>query len=77
MTAHRTPTPIAQKKPVEAVVVASDTSRLPSSRDMMLPEPCPNIKPTACMIAMNPNTTPTAPLALVPSCPTNAVSTRL
>ena len=39
--------------------------------------PCPNMKPNAWMTAMKPNTTPTAPLALVPRLLTKAVSTRL
>ena len=35
------------------------------------------MNPTACSIDIYPNTIPTAPLALLPSLPTNAVSTRL
>ena len=44
---------------------------------MMTPEPIPIVKPTACMMAMTENTTPTAPAALVPSLDTNQVSAML
>ncbi len=63
--------------PSDAWQDALFTSFCASLREIMLPEPCPNINPKACMTAMNPNTTPTAPLALVPSRPTKAVSARL
>ena len=42
--------------------------------DIMLPAPCPHKKPNAWRIAMKPNTIPVAPLALVPSLLTKAVS---
>ena len=48
-----------------------------NSGERMLPPPCPNVKPKAWIIAIKPNTMPTAPLALVPSLPTKAVSTIL
>ena len=44
---------------------------------MLLPAPWPNMKPTACNIAIMPKTTPVAPEALVLICPTNQVSTTL
>ena len=72
-----TPMPKEQMIPVDATRDARSVSRAPSSRAEMLPEPCPNMKPTAWMMAMNPKTTPMAALWLVPSCPTKAVSTRL
>ena len=43
----------------------------------MVPEPCPSIKPSACMIAIRLETTPTAPEALVEMRPTKKVSARL
>ena len=57
--------------------IAVSVSRAPSMRAMMLPAPCPNMKPTAWMMLMYPKMTPTAPLWLVPSLPTKAVSTML
>jgi hypothetical protein len=65
------------KQPVEAVLEAASVSLAPRALEMILPEPWPNIKPKAWIIAINPKTMPTAPLALVPSLPTKAVSTRL
>ena len=63
--------------PVDATTLASSTFFCPSRRAMMLPEPMPYMKPNAWMMDIKPKTMPTAPLALVPSVPTNAVSTRL
>ena len=40
----------------------------------MLPEPMPRVKPIAWKIAISEKTTPTAPLALVPSWETKYVS---
>ena len=44
---------------------------------MMPPAPWPSIKPSAWMMAIRLETTPTAPDALVDSCPTKKVSARL
>ena len=41
---------------------------------MTLPAPMPSVKPVAWKMAMRQKTTPTAPLALVPSCETKYVS---
>ena len=47
----------------------------PSSREMKFPLPCPKKNPTAWMIAIMENTTPTAPVALLLfSIPTKKVS---
>ena len=64
----------ARKKPVEASTLAVSSSCIPNFREIILPQPCPNINPNACKIAINPNTIPTAPLALLPNVPTKAVS---
>ena len=74
MTAPQTKDP---KKPEEAYTEARSVSRPPSALAMALPAPWPNMKAKAWMIDMNPKTIPTAPEALLPSCPTKAVSTRL
>ncbi len=74
MTAPHTKEPA---KPEEAYTEARSVSRPPRALEMALPAPWPNIKAKAWMIDMNPNTMPTAPEALLPSCPTKAVSTRL
>lgn len=55
------------KKPADALTEALCLSFIPRALESMLPAPCPNIKPIAWMIDINPNTIPTAPLALVPS----------
>lgn len=55
------PTKKAVKKPVAAMRCASCVSPAPSTRDMWLPDPWPNMNPTACMMAINGKTTPTAP----------------
>ena len=49
----------------------------PSLLDIFAPAPCPNIKPKACNIAINPKTIPTAPVALVPTVETKYVSAML
>ena len=72
-----TPVPKEHRMPVEATRDAASGSRAPRSLAEMLPEPMPNMKPTAWMSAMKPKTTPMAALWLVPSRPTKAVSTRL
>jgi hypothetical protein len=58
---------MAQKKLVEAYFPALSTSFAPRRRDITLPAPWPNMKPTAWIMDIRPNTMPTAPLALVPS----------
>ena len=50
----------AAKKPVAAMLLASSKFCFPSSREMKLPLPWPKKKPTAWMMAMRENTTPTA-----------------
>ncbi len=60
----------AQTKLVEAKRDALSTSLAPSLREIILPAPCPNINPKAWIIAISPNTIPTAPDALVPIRPT-------
>ena len=67
----------AVKKLVEANFVAAWVSWLPRLRLMMPPAPWPSIKPSAWMMAIRLETTPTAPDALVDSCPTKKVSARL
>ena len=66
-----------KKKLVEANTRALSTSCPPSLRLMLLPAPCPNINPNALMIAISANTTPVAPLTLVPSWLTKKVSAML
>ena len=58
---------ICIKKLVDANIRASSTLFAPSLLDIFAPAPCPNIKPKACNIAINPKTIPTAPVALVPT----------
>ena len=76
-TESRTPKPRAKKNAVEVVTQASSLRFWPSSRETMLPAPWPNMKPKAWMMDMKAKTMPTAPLALVPSWPTKAVSAML
>ena len=59
---------------VDANLLALSRSLFPSFLDMILPAPCPNINPKACRMAIRLNTTPTAPLALVPKRLTKYVS---
>ena len=66
---------MAVKKPVAAMLEASSKFCRPSSREMKLPLPWPKKKPTAWMMAIRENTTPTAPVALLLfSIPTKKVS---
>ena len=67
------PIPNDRQKPVEAALVASSVFFAPSLRESMLP----HMKATACNMVMKLNTMPVAPLWLVPSVPTKAVSTML
>ena len=76
-TPSAAPAPTAVKKLVEAKREAAGASPLPSLRLMMLPAPCPSIKPMAWMTAIRLDTTPTAPDALVEIWPTKKVSARL
>ena len=55
-----------KKKLVDANLRALSTSCAPSLRLILLPAPCPNMKPKALIIAIRANTTPVAPLTLVP-----------
>ena len=68
------PVRIDRKKLVDANLLALSRSLFPSFLDMILPAPCPNINPKACRMAIRLNTTPTAPLALVPKRLTKYVS---
>ena len=77
MTVMQSPRSRAVKKAVEATRSASSFFSCPSRREMLLPEPMPRVKPTAWMIAIRENTTPTAPVALVPSWLTKKVSAML
>ena len=63
-----------KKKLVDANLRALSTSCAPSLRLILLPAPCPNMKPKALIIAIRANTTPVAPLTLVPSWLTKKVS---
>ena len=74
---NTTPAIIAEKKPVVAMRRAESTSPLPSAREIKLPEPCPNVKPSAWMMLISGNTTPTAAVADVPMRPTKNVSAML
>ena len=76
-TASTTPNTRAVKKLVDANRVAAVVSRLPRLRLMMVPAPWPSIKPSAWMMAIRLETTPTAPDALVEIWPTKKVSARL
>jgi len=55
------------RKALVATPSASSFRRAPRSRAVQLPAPIPTVKPTAWMMAISENTTPTAPAALVPS----------
>ena len=66
-----------RKKLVEANTRALSTSWAPSFRLILLPAPCRNINPKALMMAISANTTPVAPLTLVPSWLTKKVSAML
>ena len=74
---NKTPAKNAKKKPVDAISRAAERSLRPRARETKLPEPCPKKNPTACKIAITGNTTPTAAVALVLSCPTKYVSAML
>ena len=76
-TVMSSPAPKEQKKLVVAKREALSTSWAPRRRLMMDPAPWPNMKPKAWMMAMRPNTMPTAPEALMPTRPTNQVSAML
>ena len=69
-TAITTPTPKQQKNPEDSRWDASSCRCSPRALDMALPEPWPKKSPVAMMMAMRENTTPTAPVALVPINPT-------
>jgi molybdate transport system ATP-binding protein len=58
---------IQMKKLLDAKRPALSTSLAPSFLLMLLPAPCPYMKPKACKTAMRVNTMPVAPLALAPS----------
>ena len=74
-TQMRRPVARAAKKPVAAMLEAVSVFCLPSSREMKLPLPWPKKKPTAWIMAIMENTTPTAPVALgLFSIPTKKVS---
>lgn len=76
-TAIKAPKKSELKKLVDANIRASSTLFAPSLLDIFAPAPCPNIKPKACNIAINPKTIPTAPVALVPTVETKYVSAML
>ena len=76
-TPSTAPAPMAVKKLVEANRDALWVSPLPRLRLMTLPAPCPSMNPMAWITAIRLDTTPTAPEALVDSCPTKKVSARL
>ena len=63
-----------RKKLVEAKILALSTSLPPSFLLILLPAPWPSINPKAWIIAIRANTTPVAPLALVPRRLTKKVS---
>ena len=65
------------KNAVEASLSARFSSRLPSARLIMLPEPWPNMRPIACSINVSVAVMPMAPLALVPNRLTKKVSAML
>ncbi len=46
------PKDIADRKPVEAMRVARSWSRAPSEREILLPDPWPNMNPIACRMTM-------------------------
>ena len=74
-TQMRSPVNRAEKKPVAAMLEAESVLRRPSSREMKLPLPWPKKKPTAWIMVIMENTTPTAPVAaLLFSIPTKKVS---
>ncbi len=67
----------ASAKPVAAASFACRVSPAPRRRDMKLPEPWPQKKPKALMIAMTEKTMPTAAVACVDMRPTKKVSAML
>jgi hypothetical protein len=54
-----------RKKPEAAIAPPPQSGGAPSIREMVLPEPWPKKKPTAWIMAIRENTTPTAPVALL------------
>ena len=63
------PASSARKNPVAAMRSASSVFWLPRAREIKLPEPWPNMKPKAWMMAIRGKATPTAAVALVASAP--------
>ena len=61
----------------QALTVRNGEFLRSSTKKVILPAPCPSIKPTAWITAIRLDTTPTAPEALVEICPTKKVSARL
>ena len=75
--ATRRPKKKLKKNPVLVTRCASFWSLAPKNLDIRLEAPVPTKKPSAFNIIGIENTTPTAPVALVPSLPTKNVSARL
>ena len=65
------------RKPVAAILSASEYFLAPNACEMKLPEPCPKKKPKALMKVIYANDTPTAAAASVLICPTKAASMML
>ena len=61
---------IAIVKPVAAISLASLSFFAPRLLAIKFPDPCPQKKPTACIMAITANTTPTAAVACVLIFPT-------
>lgn len=65
------------RKPVAAILSASEYFFAPNACEMKLPEPCPKKNPNALMNVIYANDTPTAAAASVLICPTKAASMML
>ena len=65
------------RKPVAAILSASEYFFAPNACEMKLPEPCPKKNPKALMNVIYANDTPTAAAASVLICPTKAASMML